>query len=236
MDFFSVEATLNLLTLTTLEVVLGIDNVIFIALLVQHLKGKDRKKARFIGLSLALIMRIIMLLGANWIMQLTNPIFSISTFEVSGRDLLLILGGLFLIIKSIKELLELFQHEQEKEQVSCAKKYWVIISQIIFIDMILSFDSIITAVGMTNDVPIMIAAIAIAIVIMLIAAEPIGKFIYNYPSIKVIALVFIAFVGIMLCCNGFNIYFNKGYLYFSMFFAGMVETINIYLQKKTSNQ
>jgi predicted tellurium resistance membrane protein TerC len=234
MDFFSLEAILNLLTLTTLEIVLGIDNVIFIALLVLPLKGEERKRTRIIGLSLALVMRILMLLGATWIMQLTNPLFALLSHNVSGRDLLLILGGLFLIVKSLKELVELFRPSPE-EKISQSTKYWGIIGQIIFIDMILSFDSIITAVGMTNDLPIMITAIIIAMIIMLVASEPIGQFIYKYPSVKVIALVFIAFVGAMLLCNGLDLYFNKGYLYFSMFFASIVETINIYLQKKSKN-
>lgn len=232
MELLSVESALNLFTLTSLEIVLGVDNVIFIALLVQHLKGKERSKARVIGLSLALIMRVLMLLGAAWIMKLTYPLFSIFTLTITGRDLLLILGGLFLIVKSIMELIELFDSDHEEKKSKAGTKYWIIISQIIFIDMILSFDSIITAVGMTNDVPIMITAIVIAMIIMLVASEPIGKFIYAYPSIKVIALVFIAFVGIMLVYNGFSLNFNKGYLYFSMLFAGIVETINIYLHKK----
>lgn len=233
MELFAAESLLNLVALTSLEIVLGIDNVIFIALLVQHLEGKERVKARVIGLSLALVMRVLMLLGANWIMQLTNPLFSVMQFSVSGRNLLLIIGGMFLIVKSIMELIELFEAKHEVEQnKQVSKKFFKIIWQIIFIDIILSFDSVITAVGMTNDIVVIIIAVVIAMVVMLLSSEPIGIFIYRNPSIKVVALAFIAMVGVMLVVNGFDIYFNKGYLYFAMFFAGIVETINIYLRKK----
>ena len=226
------ESLLNLFTLTSLEIILGIDNVIFIALLVQNLQGRERTKARVIGLSLALIMRILMLFGATWIVQLTEPLFNIFTLPVSGRSLLLVLGGLFLIVKSIMELIDLFhEHHEEKKSTNTETRYLKIISQIIFIDIILSFDSIITAVGMTNDLNIIIIAVVVAMIIMLVASDPIGKFIYANPSIKVVALAFIALVGVMLVFNGFDIYFNKAYLYFSMFFAGIVETINIYLRK-----
>jgi predicted tellurium resistance membrane protein TerC len=233
MELFAAESLLNLLTLTSLEIVLGIDNVIFIALFVQHLKGKERVRARVIGLSLALILRILMLFGANWIMHLTNPLFSVMQFSVSGRDLLLIIGGMFLIVKSIIELIELFatKHEEEKNK-KVSKKFLKIIMQVIFIDVILSFDSVITAVGMTNDIVVIVIAVVIAMILMLLSSEPIGRFMYANPSIKVVALAFIAMVGVMLVMNGFDIPFNKGYLYFAMFFAGVVETINIYLRKK----
>jgi predicted tellurium resistance membrane protein TerC len=146
MEFFTNEGLLNLFTLTGLEIILGVDNVIFIALLVQHLQGKDRRKARVIGLSLALIMRILMLFCATWIMQLTQPLFNIFSFPVSGRSLLLIIGGLFLIIKSILEIVELFHGTNEISKTNKTQKFFQIIGQIIFIDIILSFDSIITAV------------------------------------------------------------------------------------------
>jgi predicted tellurium resistance membrane protein TerC len=232
----STNALLNLFTLTGLEIVLGIDNIILIALLVQNLHGSQRTKARVIGLSLALIFRIIMLFGATWIMTLTAPLFTISGFPVSGRHLLLIIGGSFLIIKSVMELFELFGENQTKDNEPNPKerktKYIKIISQIVFIDIILSFDSIITAVGISNDLPIMVAAVVIAMIVMLIASNPVGEFIYKNPSIKVLALAFIALVGVMLVLNGLDINFNKGYLYFAMFFAGIVEIINIFLRKK----
>lgn len=234
MDLFTTEALLNLFTLTGLEIILGIDNVIFIALLVQHLQGKQRTKARTIGLSLALIMRVVMLFGATWIMQLTEPLFTILSFVISGRSLLLIIGGLFLIVKSILELIEMFDEKHKEAVTHNAKetRYLKIISQIIFIDIILSFDSIITAVGISNNFTIMVIAIVIAMIIMLVASNSIGEFIYANPSIKVIALAFIAFLGIILVLSGVDIEVNKTYLYFAMFFAGIVETINIRLRKK----
>ncbi len=233
MELFTSEALLNLFTLTGLEIRLGVDNVIFIALLVQHLEGERRTKARIMGLSLALIMRVLMLFGATWIMQLTEPLFTVIKFAVSGRSLLLIIGGLFLVVKSVLELIEMFHNPDEESKNKSTKeaRYFKIVVQIIFIDIILSFDSIITAVGISNDFSIMVIAIVIAMIIMLVASNPIGKFIYANPSIKVVALAFIAFLGIILVLSGINIEVNKGYLYFAMFFAGIVETINIRLRK-----
>lgn len=232
MDFFNYESLLGLFTLTSLEIILGIDNVIFIALLVQNLDRQKRRKARVIGLSLALIARIVMLFFATWIMKLTTPLFSILSKDFSGRSILLILGGLFLIVKPVLEVLQMFKPEAEKEEVKeNNKSFSYIITQIIFIDIILSFDSIITAVGISNDFSIMVAAIVIAMIVMLISASPISTFIYNNPSIKILALAFIALVGVLLLLNGFDIYINKAYLYFAMFFSGMVETINIALKK-----
>jgi predicted tellurium resistance membrane protein TerC len=232
MELFTSVNILSLFTLTGLEIVLGIDNVIFIALLVQHLKGKQRNRARFIGLSLALIIRVLMLFCASWIMQLKDPLFSL---PISGRSLLLIIGGLFLVIKSVMELIELFHEEAPKQSEEQTKecKYLKIISQIIFIDIILSFDSIITAVGISNNLSIMVIAVVIAIIVMLLASDPIGKYIYANPSIKVLALAFIGFLGVILVFAGFNIEINKGYLYFSMLFAGIVEVLNIKLDKKS---
>lgn len=233
MEFFTSESILNLFTLTGLEIILGVDNVIFIALLVQHLEGKQRTNARITGLSLALIIRILMLFGATWMMKLTTPLFTLFSFPFSGRSLLLIVGGLFLVVKSMMEIYELFHQEATKEESNQIKecKYFKIISQIIFIDIILSFDSIITAVGISNDLPIMVIAVFIAMIVMLLASDPIGKYIYANPSIKVLALAFIWFLGIILVLAGINIEINKGYLYFSMLFAGIVEIINIKLRK-----
>jgi predicted tellurium resistance membrane protein TerC len=232
MDFFNTEALLNLFTLTGLEIILGIDNVIFIALLVQHLEKNLRKKARFIGLSLALIFRIIMLFCATWIMKLTKPLFTIFSFDVSGRSLLLIIGGLFLVVKGALELIEMFKKDHQGPKESKETKFFKIISQIIFIDVILSFDSIITAVALTNELSIMIIAVVIAMIIMLISASKISKYIYENPSIKVLALAFIIMVGVLLTLNGFDIYIDKAYLYFAIFFSSTVEAINLRLRKR----
>jgi predicted tellurium resistance membrane protein TerC len=233
MEFFATENLLNLFTLTGLEIILGIDNVIFIALLVQHLEGAKRTRARVFGLSLAFIARITMLFGATWIMKLTAPLFSILSFPFSGRSLLLISGGLFLVVKSILEVMELFQGEEHTNYKKSKKQsYAQVIAQIIFIDIILSFDSIITAVGISDNLSIMVIAIVIAMIVMLVSAEPIGKCLSKNPSIKVLALAFIGFLGVILVLAGFNIEIDKGYLYFSLLFAGIVETLNIKLRPK----
>ncbi len=232
MDVLTYESMLNLMTLTGLEIVLGVDNVIFIALLVQKLERYQRLKARIIGLSLALILRILMLFCATWIMSLTKPLFSIFSFPVSGRSLLLIIGGLFLIIKSGIELFEMISHKHEEKHVDAGNRFFKVISQIIFIDIILSFDSIITAVGISDNFPIMVIAIVIAMLIMLVGAGPISNFIYANPSIKVQALAFIALVGAILTLDGINIEISKAYLYFAMGFSVLVEWVNMRVRKK----
>jgi predicted tellurium resistance membrane protein TerC len=232
--FFTTDGLLNLFTLTTLEIILGIDNVIFIAILIHNLPSNKRTHGKFVGLFLALVLRIIMLMGASWITKLTNPFFSIYGFDFSGRNLLLIIGGIFLIGKSILELIELFDDKSfdPVESKSPSHRYWRVIFQIVFIDLILSFDSIITAVGMTNNLPIIITAIFISIIVMMVSSKTIGDFIHKYPTVKIIALCFIALVGIMLVLNGFGIEFSKSYLYMTMFFSIVVEMINILLKRK----
>jgi predicted tellurium resistance membrane protein TerC len=237
MEFFTLDYLITFFTLSGLEIVLGIDNVIFIALLVHHLQKEQRKKARLIGLSLALVLRVLMLFGVAWIIKLKDPLFRLFNFDFSGRSLLLILGGLFLIVKSGMELVDMFG-EAPHDPTNSSKKstYWKTIGQIVFIDLILSFDSIITAVGMTEGmphrIPVIITVIFIAMIIMLLSAKQIGEFIYKYQSIKVIALMFIVLVGVMLFLNGFDIYFDKGYIYFAMIFTLVTELINIMLHKK----
>lgn len=232
--FLSSQGLLDLFTLSLLEIILGIDNVIFIAILVHNLPSNQRRSARFLGLGLALILRIIMLLGASWVISLTVPLFKLYDFEFSGRNLLLIIGGIFLIVKSILELFELFD-DKNFDPVSDKNhghKYWKIIFQIVFIDLILSFDSIITAVGITNHLITIITAIFISLLVMLFSSKAVGDFIYKYPSIKVVALCFIALVGAMLVANGFDFDFPKSYLYLTMFFTMIVEIINIAYRNK----
>jgi predicted tellurium resistance membrane protein TerC len=232
--FLTLPNILNLITLTGLEIILGIDNVIFIALLVEPLSPALRTKVRLYGLSLALVLRIIMLFGASWVIGLTKPLFTILSLPIAGRNILLIIGGLFLIIKTIHEFMEMFKmDEKEQKPEISSNKLLNIIIQVIFIDLILSFDSIITAVGMSpNNITVIIVAVIISMVIMLLSSKPIGDFIYQYPSIKVIGLCFIGLIGIMLVVNGFDIELPKGYLYFAIFFSSIVETINILLSKK----
>lgn len=234
-SIFTLSNLLNLTTLTGLEIILGIDNVIFIALIVQHLPPHERSKARFIGLSLALILRVVMLLGVSWVIGLKEPLFELFGFDFSGRSLMLLSGGLFLIIKPIMEIVEMFQGDHGPHVHTSAEKrksFMNVIIQIIFIDLVLSFDSVITAVGMTNNIPIIITAIVIAMAVMLLSAKPISDFISTYPSLKVIALAFIMLVGVVLVAAGFDIEIDKTYLYFSMFFSLSIEVINILLNKK----
>lgn len=239
MEIFSLDYIFTFFTLTGLEIILGIDNVIFIAILVQSLELQIRTKARIIGLSLALILRILMLLGVAWIIKLKDPLFSLFGFAFSGRNLLLILGGLFLIIKALLELRDMFKNEPQRHiNTSINSHYWKVIGQIVFIDLILSFDSIITAVGMTESmsyrIPMIILVIVIAMIAMIASAKPIGDFIYKHQSIKVIALMFIGLIGVMLLLNGFDINMDKGYLYFAMIFTLVTEVINNKLLKKVS--
>lgn len=235
-SLFTISNLLSLTTLTGLEIILGIDNVIFIALIVQHLPPHERGKARFIGLSLALLLRVVMLLGVSWIIGLKEPLFEMFGFDFSGRSLMLISGGLFLIIKPIMELVEMFHEDGHGPHIAKGaekrKTFFSVIVQIIFIDLILSFDSVITAVGMTNNIPIIITAIVIAMAVMLLSAKPISDFITTYPSLKVIALAFIMLVGVVLVAGGFDFEIDKTYLYFSMFFSLSIEVINILLNKK----
>jgi predicted tellurium resistance membrane protein TerC len=234
--FLSIENLLNILVLTGLETVLGIDNVIFIALIIQPLAINLRQKARVIGLSLALILRIIMLFGATWIMTLTKPLIVLFDYPISGRDILLIAGGLFLVVKTIHEFKEMKEEKESPHVVKPQGTFSKIIGEIIFIDLILSFDSIITAVGMTTNLTIIIAAVIISMIIMLVASKTVGEFIYKHPRVKVIALSFILLVGIFLIGNGFNIDIPKGYLYFAMLFSIFIEIMNITLLDKKSKQ
>jgi predicted tellurium resistance membrane protein TerC len=234
---FDLTNLINFITLSGLEIILGIDNIIFLAIIVHHLPEPRRNKIRFFGLSLAILLRIIMLLGVSWVMSLTTPLFTLFEIEISGRSLLLLAGGLFLIIKSIVEFIEMLEasHIYKHSLSPTQQPEWRIVLQIIFIDLILSFDSVIVAVGMVNNLYLIIAAIFIAMIIMLVASKAIGEFMYKNPSIKVIGLAFILLVGAFLMANGFGYDLPKGYLYFAMFFSMFVEIINIKLKNNQDN-
>ena len=235
---FSYDILLALLTLTVLEIILGIDNLIFIALVVQRLPKLYRHKARIFGLSLALIIRILMLLTLSWVMSLTKPVFFIGKNGISYKNILLIIGGLFLIVKSAIEIYnDIFANnnlEIENEQVNVSKGLFSAILQISLVDFVFSFDSVITAIGMTNNVPIIVIAVVISMIIMLLASESISMFIKKYPSLKILALAFIFLVGAILLLDGLNIHIAKGYLYFALFFTLIVEILNITSRKKNS--
>ncbi len=237
MDFLTYDILFGLITLTLLEIVLGIDNLIFIALVVKKLPRKTRKTARVFGLSLAFVIRILMLFTLSWIMTLTDPLFYLGEVGFSFKNFLLIFGGLFLIVKSGWEILNdvLFgSHEPKKEEskVEEGKNMLAAILQITLIDFIFSFDSVITAVGMTNNIPVIITAVLISMFVMLMASESIHHFLTTYPSLKIVALAFIFMVGVILLADGLHMPISKGYLYFALFFTLGVEYINILVRKR----
>jgi predicted tellurium resistance membrane protein TerC len=232
----SPEAWLALLTLTALEIVLGIDNIIFISIIVSRLPAERRNAARIQGLAFAMITRIMLLLSLAWMMQLTNPFFTVLTHEISGRDLILILGGLFLLWKSTQEIWESLEGTEEDEnRITAVSNYWMILAQIAFIDFFFSLDSVITAVGMADHVPVMVIAIIIAVGIMMLASKTIGDIVDEHPSIKMLALSFLILVGVVLIGDGLDMHVPKGYIYFAMGFSVLVETLNIRLRKKRVN-
>jgi len=216
------------LTLCVLEIVLGIDNIVFISILTNKLPNEQQQKARRLGLILALFMRIGLLFSISWIMRLTLPLFTILEQEISGRDLILILGGLFLIYKSVKEIHYKMESTQEGEQKTTKKvTYNSVIGQIILLDLVFSLDSVITAVGMVDRIEVMIAAVMVSVGVMLWSAEPISLFVNRHPAVKVLALAFLLMIGTALIAEGFEFHFPKGYIYFAMAFSVAVEFVNI---------
>ena len=220
-------------TLTVLELVLGIDNVIFIAILSGKLPAKQQPKARFIGLSLALLMRVILLFSLTWVMGLVEPLFTIWGQPFSGRDLILLIGGLFLIFKSTHEIHGSLEGEEAEGSSKAYGGFTSVIIQIMLLDIVFSLDSVITAVGMVDNVWIMIAAVVVSIIAMMLFAGKIGAFVQRHPTIKMLALSFLLLIGTTLIAEGLEFHIPKGYIYFAMAFAVFVETLNIRLRKKT---
>jgi predicted tellurium resistance membrane protein TerC len=226
------EAWIAFLTLTALELVLGIDNVIFISILVDRLPREQREVARKIGLFLAMFMRIALLLALAWIVGATAPLFTVLGQEISGRDLILIAGGLFLIWKSTKEIHHLLEDTEESQTTRAAATFGAVIVQIIIIDLVFSLDSIITAVGMVDEVAVMIAAVVVSVAMMMVFASAIGNFVSEHPTIKMLALSFLLVVGVALIADGLDTHVPKGYIYFAMAFSVIVEMLNIRLRRK----
>lgn len=222
------------LTLTALELVLGIDNIIFISILCDRLPPETREKARRLGLAMAMGMRIGLLFLLSWIIGLTAPLFSLAGMELSGRDLILIGGGLFLLWKSTTEIHHLLEGEDEKVEARGEVTFAGVIAQIALIDMVFSLDSIITAVGMVDEIAVMIAAVIVSVALMMVFAKQIGDFVSAHPSIKMLALSFLVVVGLVLIVNGFDHHVPKGYIYFGMAFSLCVELLNIRARKKRS--
>lgn len=231
--FASPEAWIALATLTALEIVLGIDNIIFISILVGRLPEKQRNIARRVGLSLAMIARLALLFSISWVMGLTKPWFEILGVEISGRDLILIGGGLFLLAKATHEIHNSLEGVDEQRTTNAATaSMGMVLAQIAVLDIVFSLDSVITAVGLADHVSIMATAIIIAVGVMLFAAKSIGEFVDNHPTIKMLALSFLILVGVTLMVEGFDVHVPKGYIYFAMAFSVAVEMLNIRLRKR----
>jgi predicted tellurium resistance membrane protein TerC len=226
------QAWIAFFTLTALELVLGIDNIIFISVLVDRLPERERETARRIGLFLAMFMRVGLLLALSWIVGLTAPLFTLLDSNISGRDLILLAGGLFLVWKSTKEIHHLTEGAGDQAAGAVQAAFTAIILQIIIIDMVFSLDSIITAVGMVDEVAVMIAAVMVSVGLMMLFARAIGNFVSAHPTIKMLALSFLLVVGVMLMAEGFDHKVPKGYIYFAMAFSVAVEMLNIRMRKK----
>jgi predicted tellurium resistance membrane protein TerC len=226
------EAWIALITLTALEIVLGIDNIIFITILVGRLPHRDRPKARVLGLGLAMLTRILLLLSLTWVMRLTAPLFSVLGRAISGRDLILIGGGLFLLWKSTMEIHESLEGEEEAKAARAAVSFIGILAQIAVLDIIFSLDSVITAVGLANDVAVMILAIVAAVVVMMFSSRGIGEFVDRHPTIKMLALSFLVLIGVTLIAEGFGLHIPKGYVYFAMAFSVAVEMLNMNMRQR----
>ena len=221
------EIWIALVTLTTLEVVLGIDNVIFISILASSLPQHQQHRARQVGLALAMITRILLLVSLAWIIGLTEPLFSVFGFEVSGRDLIMIGGGIFLLAKSTREIHDRLEGEEGHAAGKASPSFSSIVIQIMLLDVVFSLDSVITAVGMANQLGTMIAAVVIAVGIMLLAADGISSFVNRHPTVKMLALSFLLLIGFTLVVDGLHQHIPKGYIYFAMGFSVFVEMLNL---------
>ena len=230
----SPELLVAFFTLTALELVLGIDNIIFISILVDKLPRDKRNFARRIGLFLAMFMRIGLLAALAWLAGLTKPLFELFSHGVSGRDLILILGGLFLVWKSTGEVHQLLEGEEGEASSAVKATFTAVILQIVVIDLVFSLDSIITAIGMVNHLPVMIAAVVASVALMMVASAPIGEFVSQHPTVKMLALSFLMVVGVVLIAEGFGHHVPKGYIYFAMAFSVVVEMLNIRLRKRAA--
>jgi len=230
---FSIDSGIALVTLTVLEVVLGIDNVVFLSILSGKLPPKDQVRARKIGLLLAILMRVGLLFSIGWVMRLTEPIFSIAHHAVSGRDLILLLGGLFLVGKSTHEIHHKLEGHDETTLKAKTASFAAIILQIVVLDIVFSLDSVITAVGLSNPIAIMVLAVVIAVVFMMAFAGAISDFVHRHPTVKMLALSFLMLIGVMLIADGFHHHIPKGYVYFAMAFSVFVEVLNLRMTAKT---
>ncbi len=237
------EIWISLITLTVLEIVLGIDNIIFISIMASKLPANKQKKARQLGLALAMITRVLLLLSLNWIMTLTSPLFNfgewiglsdaalLEKFAISGRDLILLSGGLFLIYKSTTEIHDKLEGEEHNTKAKAIVTFSGVIVQILILDIVFSLDSVITAVGMADHIEVMIAAVVIAVFVMMLSAGGISEFVNSHPTVKMLALSFLLLIGVSLLAEGFEQHIPKGYIYFAMAFSVLVEMLNLKMNK-----
>jgi predicted tellurium resistance membrane protein TerC len=232
MELLTVQGLSSLVSLTALEIILGVDNLVVIALLVQHLPAMKREQARRIGLTLALGLRILLLLSISWVLGLTQPLLTVMGQDFSGKEILLLLGGFFLVYKATMGIHEMFSHDAENAAKNNKATLLATVLQIMAIDLVFSFDSVITAVGLTQNIPIIIVAMTIAMLIMLVFTGYVSEFIYKYPSLKTLAMSFILLIGALLIGEGFGMIVPRSYVYFAMAFSCITETINILIQHK----
>ncbi len=225
------QAWIALLTLTALEIVLGVDNIIFISILAAKLPGTQRDFARRVGLAGAMVMRVLLLLALAWMVRLTAPLFTVFDMAISGRDLILILGGLFLLAKATHEIHDKLEGEHGSKRGLVAPSLTFVIVQIMLLDIVFSLDSVITAIGMVREVSIMITAVVIAIIVMMVFARSIGEFVERHPTVKILALSFLMLIGMALIAEGFEVHIPKGYIYFAMGFSVFVEMINLRMRR-----
>jgi predicted tellurium resistance membrane protein TerC len=228
------QAWVGLATLTVLEIVLGIDNVIFISILAGKLPREQQGRARYIGLGLAMFMRIALLFSLSWIIRLTAPLFTVVGQEISGRDLVLLIGGLFLIGKATHEIHERLEGEEGETSTRVAPSLRSVLIQIMLLDIVFSLDSVITAVGMVDQLGVMIAAVVVAVAFMMVFARPVSEFVDRHPTVKMLALSFLILIGVSLVAESFDQHIPKGYIYFAMAFSVLVEVLNLRAKKKTA--
>jgi len=229
----SLPSLIALVSLAALEIVLGIDNIIFIAILSGRLPAARQATARRLGIAAAVVTRILLLLSLSWVMGLTRPLFSLAGYGVSGKQLILIVGGLFLIAKSTYEIHDKLEGTEHAHGAAVAASMVAVVVQIMIIDMVFSLDSVITAVGMAQHIEIMIVAVLLAAAVMMVFATPVSNFVHTHPTIKILALAFLILIGVMLVAEGFGQHVSKGYIYFAMAFSLLVELMNMRMRAKT---
>ena len=235
--FLQPDTWVALLTLTFLEIVLGIDNIIFISIVAAKVPKENQKKARIGGLAIAMIMRVLLLLSIAWIIGLTEPVLTLWDFELSWRDIILISGGIFLLVKSTLEIHHKVEGQHDEEKYGTKPKamsFSTAIVQIVLLDLVFSFDSILTAVGLTDEVILMIIAVVVAILVMMAFAKPVGEFVDRNPTIQILALSFLILIGVMLIVEGAHYHVPKGYIYFAVFFSLAIEMLNMRYRKKNA--